>query len=125
MNSSQLPTNPSDYPEGLGFDMLVGQNPVDRERFAYLRLPNGDVKLTTVALDINRGRLLLRTLPISNPFVGQLKMQAAGFRIVDQTWAAQRANDLHKTRLILVSCTAKAAESGIKHHKEEMNETIS
>jgi Dyp-type peroxidase family len=52
MNSSQLPTNPSDYPEGLGFDMLVGQNPVDRERFAYLRLPNGDVNLTTVALDI-------------------------------------------------------------------------
>lgn len=49
MNSSQLPTNPSAYPDGLGFDMLVGQNPVDRERFAYLRLPTGDVKISTTA----------------------------------------------------------------------------
>jgi Dyp-type peroxidase family len=52
MNSSQLPINPSAHPEGLGFDMIVGQNPVDRERFAYLRLPNGDLKLTTTASDI-------------------------------------------------------------------------
>jgi len=52
MNSAQLPTNPSGYPEGLGFDMLVGQNPVDRERFAYLRLPNRDVKLTTTVSNI-------------------------------------------------------------------------
>jgi Dyp-type peroxidase family len=37
MNNSVLPRNPSGLAGGLGFDMLVGQNPPDRTRFAFIR----------------------------------------------------------------------------------------
>ena len=37
MNNGQLPRNPSSHPEGLGFDMLLGQQPFTRVRSAYLR----------------------------------------------------------------------------------------
>jgi deferrochelatase/peroxidase EfeB len=49
MNSSILPRNPSDLTEGLGFDLLVGQNPSDRTRFAYIRsaLPGTGERIST------------------------------------------------------------------------------
>jgi Dyp-type peroxidase family len=52
MNTSLLPTNPSGLAEGLGFDMLVGQNSTDRTRFAYLRSnpPGTDARISTQTL---------------------------------------------------------------------------
>jgi hypothetical protein len=49
MNNSVLPRNPSGLAEGLGFDMLVGQNPTDRARFAYIRSnpPGTDARIST------------------------------------------------------------------------------
>jgi len=37
MNTGNLPRNPSSHPEGLGFDMIIGQQPFGRVRSAYLR----------------------------------------------------------------------------------------
>lgn len=48
MNSSDLPRNPSPHAEGLGFDMLVGQNTAsDRSRFAYVRATGIDCPIST------------------------------------------------------------------------------
>lgn len=49
MNSSVLPANPSGSMEGLGFDMLIGQNSPDRTRFAFIRSaqPSTDARFST------------------------------------------------------------------------------
>jgi Dyp-type peroxidase family len=55
MNNSLLPRNPSSYAQGLGFDMLVGQQSFGRVRSAFLRFaPAGaqDVVITNSGLKI-------------------------------------------------------------------------
>jgi Dyp-type peroxidase family len=42
MNQPILPDNPSGHAEGLGNDLLVGQNVIDRSRFAYIRVDSGN-----------------------------------------------------------------------------------
>jgi len=46
MNSASLPRNPSNHLEGLGFDMIVGQQQFGRIRSAYLRFaPSGAIDI--------------------------------------------------------------------------------
>jgi len=56
MNRPDLPRNPSDHPEGLGYDMVLGQEQDARLRTAYLRFPDAgglaDVEIGNAGLAV-------------------------------------------------------------------------
>jgi deferrochelatase/peroxidase EfeB len=62
MNSGSLPRNPSNHPEGLGFDMIVGQQQFGRIRNTYLRLaPAGALDIAVTNKSLNSKDWVLAT----------------------------------------------------------------